>query len=37
MLTETDPWLLAITGVVSTLHMLFEFLAFKNGVPLRRG
>ena len=31
VLLETDPWLLGITAVVSTLHMLFDFLAFKNG------
>jgi hypothetical protein len=32
MLTQTDPWLLAITGVVSILHSLFDFLAFKNDI-----
>ncbi|KNC55582.1 uncharacterized protein AMSG_01848 [Thecamonas trahens ATCC 50062] len=29
---ETNPWLLATTGVVTILHMLFDFLAFKNDI-----
>ena len=29
---ETDPWLLGITFVVSVLHTVFEFLAFKNDI-----
>lgn len=29
---ETEPWLLAITAVVSVLHTIFEFLAFKNDI-----
>ena len=29
---ETDPWLLGITMVVSVLHTVFEFLAFKNDI-----
>lgn len=32
MLTETSPWLLITTGVVTVLHMLFEFLAFSSDV-----
>ncbi|KAF9780224.1 cleft lip and palate associated transmembrane protein [Thelephora terrestris] len=32
MLTETNPYLLALTGIVSILHMVFEILAFKNDV-----
>ncbi|CAM9138865.1 unnamed protein product [Chrysoparadoxa australica] len=32
LLGDTAPWLLALTMVVSTLHMLFDFLAFKNDV-----
>lgn len=29
---ETEPWLLGITAVVSVLHTIFEFLAFKNDI-----
>lgn len=29
---EGNPYLLAITTVVSLLHSLFDFLAFKNGM-----
>ncbi|KAG9297904.1 hypothetical protein G9A89_002612 [Geosiphon pyriformis] len=32
MLLETNPFLLGITFVVSILHSLFEFLAFKNDI-----
>ena len=32
MLTETNPYFLALTGIVTLLHTLFEFLAFKNDV-----
>ncbi|KZT38366.1 cleft lip and palate associated transmembrane protein [Sistotremastrum suecicum HHB10207 ss-3] len=32
MLTETNPYLLALTAIVSVLHMVFEMLAFKNDV-----
>jgi Cleft lip and palate transmembrane protein 1 (CLPTM1) len=32
MLLETNPILLGTTIVVSILHSLFEFLAFKNGI-----
>ena len=28
---ETSPYLLALTMVISLLHSVFEFLAFKNG------
>ncbi len=32
MLTETNPWLLITTGIVTVLHMIFEFLAFSSDV-----
>ncbi|KAH9977754.1 cleft lip and palate associated transmembrane protein [Lactifluus volemus] len=32
MLVETNPWFLALTGVVSVLHVVFEMLAFKSDV-----
>lgn len=32
MLTETSPWLLVTTAIVTVLHMLFEFLAFSSDV-----
>jgi hypothetical protein len=28
---ETNPYLLGLTIVVSLVHSVFEFLAFKNG------
>ena len=31
-LSETSPWLLALTGIVSLLHTLFDVLAFKNDI-----
>jgi hypothetical protein len=31
MLLETNPYLLAVTMVVTILHSVFDFLAFKNG------
>ena len=31
MLTETSPWLLGTTAIVTILHMVFEFLAFSSG------
>lgn len=31
---ETSPYLLALTIIVSLLHSVFEFLAFKNGKVL---
>lgn len=30
-LLETNPYLLALTIIVSIVHSVFEFLAFKNG------
>ena len=36
MFLETPSWLLIVTFVVSSLHMLFEFLAFKNDVQFWR-
>jgi len=32
MLLDTNPYLLILTGVVSVLHMVFDFLAFKNDI-----
>jgi hypothetical protein len=32
MLVETNPYLLAVTFLVSTLHSIFDFLAFKNDI-----
>ncbi len=32
MLLETNPYLLALTFVVTLLHTIFDFLAFKNGL-----
>ncbi|KAG2138070.1 cleft lip and palate associated transmembrane protein [Suillus bovinus] len=32
MLTETNPWFLGLTGLVSILHVIFEMLAFKSDV-----
>ena len=31
-MTETSPLLLGLTAFVSVLHMLFDFLAFKNDI-----
>lgn len=31
-LFETNPWLLGVTMIVSLLHSLFDFLAFKNDI-----
>ena len=36
MLLETKPWVLALTFIVSILHTLFEFLAFRNNVKFWR-
>lgn len=33
-LMDTNPWLLGLTMVVSLLHSLFDFLAFKNGTSI---
>ena len=30
-MAETSPYLLGLTIVVSLVHSVFEFLAFKNG------
>ncbi|KRY34960.1 Cleft lip and palate transmembrane protein 1 [Trichinella spiralis] len=35
-LLETSPYLLALTAVVSILHLVFEFLAFKNDIQFWR-
>ena len=32
MLSETNPWFLGLTAVVSIVHMVFDFLAFKNDI-----
>ncbi|KAK7062170.1 cleft lip and palate associated transmembrane protein [Favolaschia claudopus] len=32
MLLETNPWFLGLTGLVTVLHMVFEFLAFSSDV-----
>jgi len=32
MLTETNPYLLGLTMIVSMLHTIFDFLAFKNDI-----
>ncbi|RKP12901.1 cleft lip and palate transmembrane 1, partial [Piptocephalis cylindrospora] len=32
MLLETNPWILAFTILVTTLHSLFDMLAFKNDI-----
>ena len=32
MLLETQPWVLVLTFIVSVLHTVFEFLAFRNNV-----
>jgi hypothetical protein len=32
MLLDTNPYLLGLTAVVSLLHMIFDFLAFKNDI-----
>lgn len=34
-LLETNPYLLALTIIVSIVHSIFEFLAFKNGERCR--
>lgn len=35
-LVDTNPYLLGITVVVSLLHTVFEFLAFKNDIQFWR-
>jgi len=37
LFANTHPWLLTATLVVSLLHMVFEFLAFKNDVEFFQG
>ena len=32
VLSDTNPWLLGLTVVVSVVHMVFDFLAFKNDI-----
>ena len=34
--TDTNPWLLGVTVVVSLLHMIFDMLAFKNDIQFWR-
>lgn len=34
---DTNPYLLALTGLVTLLHMLFEYLAFANDIKFWRG
>jgi hypothetical protein len=34
MLRDTNPVLLLVTMIVSVLHSVFDFLAFKNGKRL---
>ena len=36
ILTDTNPYLLGITALVSVLHMIFDFLAFKVAQPAPR-
>uniref|UniRef100_A0A7S4KMJ4 Cleft lip and palate associated transmembrane protein n=2 Tax=Guillardia theta TaxID=55529 RepID=A0A7S4KMJ4_GUITH len=36
ILLESNPYLLAITGIVSLLHTVFDFLAFKNDISFWR-
>lgn len=36
MIADTNPYLLAVTGVVTILHTIFDCLAFKNDVQFWR-
>jgi len=36
ILTDTNPYLLGVTAVVSILHMVFDTLAFKNDIEFWR-
>lgn len=36
MLLETNPYLLGVTMIVSLLHTIFDFLAFKNDIQFWR-
>eukprot|EP00590_Aulacoseira_subarctica_P007298 CAMPEP_0172431604 /NCGR_PEP_ID=MMETSP1064-20121228/59129_1 /TAXON_ID=202472 /ORGANISM="Aulacoseira subarctica , Strain CCAP 1002/5" /LENGTH=641 /DNA_ID=CAMNT_0013178389 /DNA_START=81 /DNA_END=2002 /DNA_ORIENTATION=+ len=37
LLMDTNPWLLAVTAVVSLLHTAFDILAFKNDIKFFKG
>jgi len=37
LLMDTNPWLLAVTAIVSMLHSLFDILAFKNDISFFKG
>mmetsp|Transcript_20462 Transcript_20462/g.23711 ORF Transcript_20462/g.23711 Transcript_20462/m.23711 type:complete len:782 (+) Transcript_20462:182-2527(+) len=37
LLLETNPYLLAITVIVSVLHSIFDILAFKNDISFFKG
>ena len=37
MLMDTNPILLAVTGIVSVLHTVFDVLAFKNDITFFKG
>jgi hypothetical protein len=36
ILLDTNPWLLLLTVVVTTLHSVFDFLAFRNDISFWR-
>lgn len=36
VLSETNPWFLGLTMVVSLTHMVFDFLSFKNDISFWR-
>ena len=37
VLLDTNPWLLAITAIVSVLHTVMDVLAFKNDIKFFKG
>ena len=37
MWLETNPYLFAVTAIVSVLHTVFEFMAFKNEIQFWSG
>jgi len=37
MLMDTNPYLLAVTAIVSVLHTVFDILAFKNDISFFKG
>eukprot|EP00667_Euglena_gracilis_P007003 EG_transcript_7062 len=37
MLMDTNPWLLGLTVLVTLLHTVFDFLAFKNDIQFWKG